>query len=136
MHNRRFFRWRNVVGKSLIVSLAALSLMGCASTPNSADFAGLERLDSLGATAIDRGDWSLAERQLKAASGPGADDPALLVNLGKVYIETGRRNLAIASWEKALKSGSQYDVQLQDGSRARVDEVARRALQRYRYASR
>ena len=44
--------------------------------------------------AIERGDWATAERLLTDDRRIAADDPARLVNLGRVYMATGRQDLA------------------------------------------
>lgn len=86
---------------------------------------------ALGLAAIDRGDWTAAERQLLARRGVSAEDPARLINLGRVYAETGRPDLAAASFRKAMTAPHPYAVELGDGTVATTDQVARAALARY-----
>lgn len=90
---------------------------------------------ALGLAAIDRGDWTTAERQLLEAKRARADDPARLINLGRVYAATGRLPLAIAAWREAIASPRQHDVVLGDGTVASTDTIARAALARYTMAS-
>jgi hypothetical protein len=47
-------------------------------------------IGSLALSAIERGDWATAERLLTQDSRIANDDPARLVNLGRVYMATGR----------------------------------------------
>lgn len=124
------------MGRTLLISLAALAVGGCASVSGNPMAARLDAPAYLGVAAIDREDWALAEKQLNAAPVEQWEDPARLVNLGKVYMATNRPGLALATWERALKSRSHYDVRLKDGSTASTAEVAHTALDRYRYASR
>jgi len=90
---------------------------------------------ALGLSAIDRGDWATAEQQLMEMRRVSASDPARLINLGRVYAETGRRDLAVAAFRKALEAPHPYEVTLGDGTVATTDQVARAALARYDLAS-
>lgn len=90
---------------------------------------------ALGLSAIDRGDWESAEQQLMAKRGVAAGDPSRLINLGRVYAETGRHNLAIAAFRRAMQAPHPYQVMLGDGTIATTDQVARAALARYDLAS-
>lgn len=81
--------------------------------------------------AIARGDWAAAEKKLTSISGSAAKDPARLINLGKVYMATGRRDQALEAWRRAAATPNPYLVELQDGSVASIDQVAKTALARY-----
>jgi hypothetical protein len=83
---------------------------------------------ALGVAAIDRGDWASAEEQLMELRGVRADDPARLINLGKVYMETGRPALALSAWRLALASEKHFDVETRDGRVVSTADLARRAL--------
>jgi tetratricopeptide (TPR) repeat protein len=110
---------------ALFLALAAAPLYAA-----SADIAveeGFER-GSLGVAAIDRGDWAAAERALMEHRGMRADNPARLINLGKVYMATGRTGLAISTWQQALASDRHFDVATMDGRYLSTREVAARAL--------
>lgn len=124
------------MGAAVLISLAALAFGGCASVSGDPIAVRLDAPAYLGVAAIDREDWALAEKQLNSAPAEQWEDPARLVNLGKVYMATNRPGLALATWERALKSRSHYDVRLMDGSTASTAVVARKALDRYRYVSR
>lgn len=87
---------------------------------------------SLGVAAIDRGDWAAAERALMKHRGLRADNPARLINLGKVYMETGRPELATLAWQKALESRRHFNVATLDGRYVSTKELAEQALARYR----
>ena len=108
----------------------ALTLAGCVSNPGSIVEAGYPT-GSLAVAAIDRGDWATAERLLTAESRLDADDPARLINLGRVYLETGRPAQAAAAWRQALASDRHVEVETLGGRTARTDEIARAALARH-----
>lgn len=86
--------------------------------------------EPLGASAIEQRDWSAAERELNAR-GLKQDDPARLINLGRIYMETGRRDEAIALWRQAMASDQEYMVQTAKGETISTRELARRALALY-----
>ena len=88
---------------------------------------GYER-GALAVAAIDRGDWTAAERNLMRMNKVAADDPARLINLGRVYMETGRQGQALSAWRLALTSDKHFEVELGDGSFASTREVAQRLL--------
>ncbi|MGH6781793.1 MAG: hypothetical protein ACREB5_06785 [Sphingomonadaceae bacterium] len=119
-----------------LLPLAGLALPACAASHQAARVETGYEVGALGLAAIDRGDWTAAERQLNAMRGVTADDPARLINLGRVYAATGRPELAAASWQQALRSSHHYQVTLGDGTIATTDQVARAALARYSFATR
>lgn len=114
----------------MLAAAAAISLSACASTQNQFVEQGYER-GALGVAAIDRGDWKAAEAQLRAMRGVAADDPARLINLGKVYAETGRTGAALSAWRLALASDKHFVVETTDGRKVSTDELARQAIARY-----
>ncbi|SNT03899.1 hypothetical protein SAMN06295912_13326 [Sphingomonas laterariae] len=120
----------------ILLPLLSLALPACAASQQSARVETGYEVGALGLAAIDRGDWEAAERQLNAQRGVTADDPARLINLGRVYAATGRPELAAASWQQALNAPHHYQVTLGDGTVASTDEVARAALARYSFAAR
>ncbi len=83
---------------------------------------------------MDRGDWTAAETQLSELRGIRSDDPARLINLGKVYAETGRVGDAVTVWQLALASNRQFEVVTAQGRVVSTDQLAREALARYRPA--
>lgn len=87
---------------------------------------------SLGVAAIERGDWERAERLLMDHRGMRADNPARLINLGKVYLETGRQGEALLIWQKALESDRHFMVATIDGRFVSTRDLAAQALARYR----
>lgn len=113
-----------------VFALPALALSACTSTPGPMVEAGYPT-GSLGLAAIDRADWATAERLLTEDTPLQADNPARLINLGRVYAETGRTEQALAVWRRALASNNHVEVELLDGSTARTDEVAREAIAHY-----
>jgi hypothetical protein len=115
----------------LLTALASLSLAGCASTQQTALVEqGYER-GALGVNAIARGDWDKAEALLAEKKGVRADDPALLINLGRVYLETNRPALALAAWEQAAASPHHYLVETGSGRQVSTAALAREALERH-----
>lgn len=88
---------------------------------------------ALGLSAIERGDWAMAERQLTREG--GAVDPAKLINLGEVYYRTGRSGAAFRMWEAALAAPEHFLVHTRDGRVVSTEALAREALSRRRLAS-
>lgn len=112
----------------------AIVLAGCAANgPGMLVEQGYQR-GALGVAAIERGDQATAEAQLNELRGVRADDPARLINLGKVYAETGRVDEAVKAWRSALASGRQFEVVTAGGRVVMTDQLAREALARYRPA--
>lgn len=111
-------------------ALPALALCACTTSPGPMVEAGYPT-GSLGLAAIERADWAAAERLLTEGTPLQADNPARLINLGRVYAETGRTEQALAVWRRALASSKHVEVDLLDGSTARTDEVAREAITHY-----
>jgi len=60
-------------------------------------------LDSLAWAYYKQGQYALAEDYERKAVQRMAYDPALLDHLGEIYAKTGKLQLAIGQWEKALK---------------------------------
>lgn len=120
--------------KSALAALAAITLSACAGKqPGMIVEQGYQR-GALGVAAIDRGDWAAAEAQLSEARGIRSDDPARLINLGKVYAETGRVNDAIMVWQLALASSRHFEVVTAEGRVVSTDQLAREALARFQPA--
>jgi hypothetical protein len=91
---------------------------------------------ALAVSAIGRSDWRVAEANLGEMRGVKADDPARLINLGTVYLETGRTNEALLTWQRALAAKHHYIVETVDGRTISTDQLAREALARYALAAR
>lgn len=120
--------------KSSLSALAAIALSACAGEqPGLMVEQGYQR-GALGVAAIDRGDWTAAEAQLSELRGLRSDDPARLINLGKVYAETGRVDDAVTVWRLALASKRQFEVVTAEGRIVSTDQLAREALARYQPA--
>jgi Flp pilus assembly protein TadD len=120
--------------KSALAALAAIALSACAGKqPGLMVEQGYQR-GALGVAAIDRGDWTAAETQLSELRGLRSDDPARLINLGKVYAETGRVENAVTVWKLALASKRHFEVVTAEGRVATTDQLAREALTRYQPA--
>jgi hypothetical protein len=112
-----------------MLSFGLLLLAGCASTTGSMVENGYPT-GSLALAAIERGDWTTAERLLTDERRLAADDPARLINLGRVYMATGRQAEAVAAWERALQAPP-VEVETAGGRLATTDELAREALDHY-----
>lgn len=120
--------------KSALAVLTAIALSACAGKqPGMMVEQGYQR-GALGVAAIDRGDWAAAETQLSELRGIRSDDPARLINLGKVYAETGRVGDAVTVWRLALASKRQFEVVTAEGRVVSTDQLAREALAHYQPA--
>jgi Tfp pilus assembly protein PilF len=118
--------------KPALAALVVIALSACAGKqPGHLVEQGYQR-GALGVAAIDRGDWAAAEAQLGEARGIRSDDPARLINLGKVYSETGRVSDAITVWQLALASNRHFEVVTAEGRIVSTDQLAREALARVR----
>ena len=89
---------------------------------------------SLAVAAIEQGDWARAERLLNAAQA-NKEDPAWLLNLGQVYLQTGRTAEALNAWRTALNSSRHVEVETLSGRLVSTRELARQALARYETAA-
>jgi len=81
-------------------------------------------------SAIERGDWATAERLLTQDSRIANDDPARLVNLGRVYMATGRTGEAMAAWHQAA-AAAPVEVETAGGRVVTTDALAREAIAYY-----
>jgi lipopolysaccharide biosynthesis regulator YciM len=114
----------------MLLLLAALPLAACATSQSASVMESGYQPGALAAAAIDREDWSRAETLLKASSA-GENDPARLINLGKVYMETGRPGMALSAWRLALASERHFMVETIDGRWISTADLARQALARH-----
>jgi tetratricopeptide (TPR) repeat protein len=120
----------------ILAAAAAIAVSACATNERGlAVEQGYER-GALGVAALDRGDWAAAEAQLSELRSIRRDDPARLINLGKVYAETGRIPDAVAVWKLALESDRQFEVTTAEGRVVSTAQLAREALARYQPAVR
>ncbi|MEQ1726677.1 MAG: tetratricopeptide repeat protein [Sphingopyxis sp.] len=85
---------------------------------------------ALGYDALVAGDVRAAEAQIEANRQADANDPARLINLGYIHMQTGRYRSAQALFEAARDSQRHFDVELANGEVADTRTVARRALSR------
>lgn len=120
-----------------LLTLAALPLAACATTDKMAMVEdGYER-GALGVAAIDRGDYAAAEEIMDRRVGNiAANDPARLINLGTVYMKTGRPGMALSAWRLAAASDSHFMVATRDGRWVNTRELAEQALARHEGAVR
>ena len=89
---------------------------------------------SLAVAAIERGDLARAEALLKDDELGATGDPARLINLGEVYMRTGRSAEALAAWRAALASTRHTEVETLGGRWLSTRDLAREALARYETA--
>jgi hypothetical protein len=87
-------------------------------------------MGSLAVAAIERQDWATAERLLNQPSTISRDDPARLINLGRVYLATGRADLARDAFSRAFASNRHSEVETLSGQIISTRELSRLALQR------
>jgi Flp pilus assembly protein TadD len=113
-----------------ILAFGTLALSACTTTNAPMAEVGYPT-GSLAVAAIERGDWATAEALLNENRGVAESDPARLVNLGRVYMATGRTSEALAAWRQALASPYQVEVETLGGRTARTDQLAREALAYY-----
>jgi Tfp pilus assembly protein PilF len=108
----------------------AFLLSACATAEPSFVEQGYER-GALGVAALHRGDYAKAETLLEEKRGLKDNDPARLINLGTVYMQTGRSADAVQMWRQALAAQEHYLVETEDGRVASTDQLAREALARH-----
>lgn len=114
-----------------LVAFTAVSLSACATAgPAPLVEQGYQR-GALGVAAIERKDWAAAEANLMEMRGVSETDPARLINLGKVYMETGRTGEAMSAWRLALASDKHRMVETRDGRIVSTEALARQALAMY-----
>lgn len=112
-----------------LVLAAGASLAACTSTGRMelVEQDGYAR-GALGVAAIDRGDWATAEQALLKSDD---SDPARLINLGRVYMETGRPTQAVHVWRLAAASKRHSDVATGDGRMVSSKQLAEALLRRH-----
>lgn len=111
-----------------LLGLACLSLSACAANQSAGLVENGYNPGALAVAAIDRQDWDRAEALLMQLNGVEENDPARLINLGKVYLETGRPGMALTAWRKALASDRHEMVETIDGRWVSTEDLARQAL--------
>ena len=113
-----------MVIRSLIgVIMIAVCAVPAAAAPAEIDYP----RESLGYAALMARDYVTAERQLRASNEVAADDPARLINLGQVLIQTGRQAEGTALLDQARKV-EDVELILGNGRTMWSRDVARRAL--------
>lgn len=115
----------------VLAVFSAFSLSACA-TNRAAPLAetGAYQPGALAVAAIERQDWTRAEVLLTDTRRGDAGDPARLLNLGKVYWETGRQDQARALWRRAAAMDP-VDVETIGGRSVSTALLAREALASY-----
>lgn len=113
----------------ILLAASAALLSACASGPAPLMEAGYQP-GALGVSAISRHDWATAERAL-TQSPAREDDPARLINLGRVYAATGRASEAVQAWQRALASDRHFMVETATGEWVSTRALAERALARH-----
>ncbi len=115
-----------------LLTLSALPLAACATNDRMAAVEdGYER-GALGVAAIGRGDYVAAEEMIDRRPGNvAANDPARLINLGTVYMKTGRPGMALSAWRLAAASSNHFMVATRDGRWMNTRELAEQAIARH-----
>lgn len=85
---------------------------------------------ALGYDALIAGDLDRAERQIADARSVARDDPARLINLAYIHMQTGRMQSARALFEAVRDHRTSFVVELANGETANTRDVAQRALAR------
>lgn len=85
---------------------------------------------ALGYDALMAGDLDRAEQQIADARNVARDDPARLINLAYIHMQTGRVQSARTLFEMVRDHRTSFVVELANGEAADTREVARRALAR------
>jgi len=116
---------------AVLALLSAVSLSACA-TNRAAPLAetGAYQPGALAVSAIERQDWTRAEQLLSDRARGDVEDPGRLINLGKVYWETGRQDQARALWRRAAAMAP-VDVETAGGRSVSTAVLAREALSAY-----
>jgi hypothetical protein len=115
-----------------LLALAALPLSACATSDRLALVEDGYARGALGVAAIDRGDYAAAEAIIEQRAGSiAADDPARLINLGTIYMKTGRPGMALSAWRLAAASDKHLMVQTRDGQWMNTRDLAELALSRH-----
>jgi len=86
---------------------------------------------TLAVAAIERGDWTRAEALLNDDREISRSDPARLLNLGHVYMQTGRTSEALTAWRAALASDRHTMVATLGDRYVSTRDLAREALSRF-----
>lgn len=110
-----------------LTALAAFSLSACAMNRAAPLAEAGYQPGALAVAAIERGDWTRAEMLLTDTQRGNPDDPARLINLGKVYWETGRQDQARALWRRAAAIDP-VEVETRGGRTVSTTVLAREAL--------
>ena len=115
----------------VLAVLSATSLSACAMN-RAAPLAetGTYQPGALAVAAIERQDWTRAEQLLTDTQRGNAEDPARLINLGKVYWETGRQDQARGLWRRAAAM-EPIEIQTVGGRSVSTSVLAREALTAY-----
>ena len=117
-----------------LLATAGLTLAGCATAGNQPSAMVEDGYDrgALASAAIARGDWTAAEAALgRKAGGIRADDPARLINLGRVYMATGRPGEALSAWRLAAAAERHFDVETSSGAMISTKTLAETLLARH-----
>ncbi|PHR19820.1 MAG: hypothetical protein COA41_06585 [Sphingopyxis sp.] len=113
-----------------IVGIAAgLMLMGTPALAQDSGEIGYAK-GALGYDALMAGQNDVALQQLEAAEKVDANDPARLINLGQVYARMGRTGDAARMFMAAMKSDTNFDLVLANGTVVDSRDAADRALQK------
>ena len=111
-----------------MISLVALGVMLAAQTSMATPHEGGTENRDVAYEQIVSGENAQAIAMLEQARTEQPDDPAILINLGAAYLESGDFQRAADCYRAAIASDTRYSVELADGSWADSRNLARRAL--------
>lgn len=112
----------------MIAILAAAGLMLTQASTAALYADGAEQTDAA-YEQLAAGEARAAITRLEAALVENPGDPALLINLGSAYAETGDLDRAATAYRAAADSEDRYRLELADGQWVDSRTAARRALQ-------
>lgn len=112
-------------------TFATLSaLLASAASAQSSGEIGYQR-GALGYDALVSANYSAAEKQILADRTAARGDPAKLINLGTIYLQTNRRDQALVAFNAVLDA-EEVELILADGTETSSHDVARRMIREAR----
>ena len=111
-----------------MISLLAAGVMMAAQTSPATPIQGGTEIHEVAYEQIVSGENAEAIKLLEQARAQQPDDPAILINLGAAYMESGNFERAADCYRDAIESDVRYRVELADGSWSDSRNLARRAL--------
>lgn len=111
-----------------MLSLLAAGMMMAAQASPATPIEGGTETREVAYEQIVSGENAAAIALLEEARQQQPEDPAILINLGAAYLESGDFDRAAQCYRDAIESDVRYRVELADGSWSDSRNLARRAL--------